>query len=904
DAPIEFRVLSGSGQIRQRTLEAGDGGTITVQASLGSLTAVASATPVSGLAISPETFQANKGGTVQLSATALSGGQRVQVQPTWRVQSGPATVSAQGLVTVNDYGAVVVTATLGNLTATATGQAVGKVTITSKPEYVVPGLSYNLTASATDSTGRAIDVPITWTAVGATIDRTTGRLTNVTGNQVKVVAMAAGISEEITIPVIKSISITPVTAHVMVGKTVKFTAKGVDAGGKQYPVEVRWDRTVPTVGIIDASGALAGINSGTTDVVAELGSLRGYATVRVAGDPNRLTVSAPNASLPIGTGATTEITVKLVDAAGNHSPVNDFPISFVLTDTTKGTLNRTLVLSQQGEAKVTFTAGNTAGPVTIAVSAPGTTMSAQAVSLNLYQPTPSHIQLTATPQPLAAGNGIATISATLRDVNNNPVLATQNLTVNLSATSGMLGWLTSNSVVIQTGQSSASTSFISGNTAGTIQINGTNSIYQVRGVTVTTAVAGAAAKVKIRPIPGDTPVTGLSSLQVQVEVLDSNGVLRANDSTSQVELKVKFPEGAQMVLPQTYTAAASGGIATFQVPAYVVGTAELTASLVGVSTEGSTDTTTAQFVPGVFSNLRLTAQPASLPADGYSTSQIVAEVIDRSGAVLTTVNPVVTFYKLVNGNVTTALTDTKVQAVGGKAVLTVQSGRLTGTDTWYATAPGLVTENLATVTTTATSGDAYTLRVQGSTSFSVGTATTMTVQVVDQMGRVVTSDNGRPVTVTHSLPGVSISPASAVTQNGVATFVVLGTQAVSGTFTLSTTGMLQPVVSSAISFGGGGSSTAYSLFASSSAASARTGSSVTVWVRVMDSQGSVVATDSGRLISASVTGSATVNPTSTTTSNGLASFTVTGNGVGNVVLTFTATGLQQPSSTLVISFTN
>lgn len=898
-AAIEYVVTAGAGQINGSTLTVGAGGAITVTAKFSGLSATTTIVAVTDLQVEPASFQATKGGKVQLTASALSGGQRVAVQPEWRVTAGPASVSATGQVTVNDYGNVTVQAVLGSLTASSTGQAVGKINIGSKPEFLVPGLTYNLTATVADATGKTISLPVTWSATGANIDQT-GRLTTPVGNQVVVKATAGGITEQVTIPVIKTIQVTPASATVLTGKTVTFSAQGVDSTGKTYPVTAQWSRTVPSVGIVDASGVFVGLQPGSTPVVAEVGSLRGQTNIQVSGQPARLSVTAARTSLPVGTGATSEITVRLVDQAGNRSPVDDQPISLTLTDSGRGSLSRTLVLTEDGEAKITYTAGSATGSASIGVTAPGTNLGSQVVMISTYQTTPTYLELTASPQPLAAGGGVATITATLRDANNLPAPAPQALYVTLSASGATAGSLTGTTITIPAGQSTGTISFISSGTPGTVQING-SSTYQVRGVTVQTTTAGPAAKVRIRPVEKETPVTGLSSLQVQVEVLDANGVMRANDSSSQVQLNVDIAGGSITATPPVPTAVANGGVATFNVPAYTVGTVTLTASLVGTPT--ATDTATAAFVPGVFSSLRLTAQPASLPADGYSQTQIIAEVVDRSGMLLSSVNPVITFRKLSEAGATTPLTDLRVQAAGGKAILTVQSTRLAGADTWYATAPGMDTQNLVTVTTAATSGDAYTLRVNGATSFAVGGANTITVQVVDQQGRLVTGDTGRLITATHNIPGMTLSQAAVMTASGTATFIVSGSQATTGIITFNAPGLTIPSIQSTVAFGTG-ATTAYSLFASTSPTTARYGTAVTIWVWVKDSQGNTLTTDSGRMISASVSGSATLSSNTAMTNGGSAVFTVTGTGPGTVTVTLTAPGLPQPMTTLSIVFTN
>lgn len=903
-AEITYSVISGSARISNRTLIVSDSGPITVQASVGNLKQTTTLTPVSNLAITPATFQANKGGTIQLSATAESGGRRVTVQPLWKVESGPATVDSNGQVTVSDYGQVRVKAILGSLEATATGQAVGRVAIVEKPDYLVPGLSYTFRATATDAQGQVINVPVTWSAMGGVIDQSSGRLTSATGQYVTVRATAGGMSEEARIPVLQSIVVTPASANLLIGRQLNFTAKGVDATGKQYDIRPQWDRSNTAVGIINSDGAFAGTSSGSTVVTATLGNLKGQAQLQVAGAPARLSVTASSNAIPASGASTATITVKLLDSTGALSPVDDQPVSLTITDTGRGTLSRTLVLTQKGEASVTYTSGTQAGVATITTSAPGTGLATQALVLTTYAQAPSYIKLTAAPQPLATGGGVATITATLQDTTGFPAPATAALYVTLTASGSATGGLTGTTITIPAGQSSGSISYISGSVPGAVQISGSSS-YPVHSLVLTTTNAGPAAGVKIRPIQGVTPVTGLSSLRVLVDVVDAAGVVRANDSTSQVRLTATLPvglAGGQAGNTWTQTATVSGGTASFQVPAYAVGTATLTASLEGAN--GTSDTATAEFVPGVFSSLRMSVQSNNLAADGYSTAQVVAEVVDRTGTLLTNVNPLVTFRKLVDGNATTAATDLTVPAVNGRAVLTVRSTLIPGTDTWYATAPGMDTQNLATVTTSGFSGTAYQLRLSSTAIYPLNISQTLMLQVVDQQGRVVTSDSGRIITAIHSIPGLTLGSSSATTQNGIATFTLVGTQATTGTITFTTSNLTVPTLTVPVTFGSGtgapgtgtGYGSAYSLLVSG-ASQARVGTPITLQVLVMDAQNNVLTTDTSRLLQVAISGNGTLSSTAVASNGGMAQFQVTGTSAGAAVITVTAAGLPVPTAT-------
>ena len=169
---------------------------------------------------------------------------------------------------------------------------------------------------------------------------------------------------------------------------------------------------------------------------------------------------------------------------------------------------------------------------------------------------------------------------------------------------------------------------------------------------------------------------------------------------------------------------------------------------------------------------------------------------------------------------------------------------------------------------------------------------------------MVTTDTGRTITAIHNIPGVTLATA-AVTQNGTATFSISGTQIGSGSITFTSTGLTNPTVSVPVTISTTGSaSTAYSLFASSNTSTASMGQTITVWVRVMDQQGTVLASDNGRTIHATINGAGTLSATQATTVNGVAQFTVMGGSIGSATLTFTATGLTQPQTQLSLTFTN
>ena len=180
--------------------------------------------------------------------------------------------------------------------------------------------------------------------------------------------------------------------------------------------------------------------------------------INIAADPSTL---AP--------GQTATITIKAYTKTGK--PVNGAIISLVATG---GTLSASSVITNpNGEATVTFTAGNTPGEATI--TATSGDISAN-TTIIITAPQPGSISLIATPSTVSVG-GKVIIGVQVVDANGNPI---EGATVTLAASAGTLG---ESSLTTDASGSASTTLDTTGTQAGTITITAL-----CGGVTATTTV--------------------------------------------------------------------------------------------------------------------------------------------------------------------------------------------------------------------------------------------------------------------------------------------------------------------------------------------------------------------------------------------------------------------------------
>lgn len=226
--------------------------------------------------------------TVQLGATPRNeAGTPLSIQVEWTSNNSQvASVSSSGLVTAQQAGAATITATSGGKSAQASilvvtappppPAAVASVTVTPATASVDSGKTVQLTATLRDANGATLTGrAVTWTSLNpgiATVSGT-GLVTGVAPGTAQVYAASEGKSDTTTITVVRppvaTVTLTPASATVETGKTVRLTATLRDASGTPLTGrQVTWTSLNPAVATVSNDGLVTGVAVGTAGVYA------------------------------------------------------------------------------------------------------------------------------------------------------------------------------------------------------------------------------------------------------------------------------------------------------------------------------------------------------------------------------------------------------------------------------------------------------------------------------------------------------------------------------------------------------------------------------------------------------------------------------------------------------------
>ena len=690
--------------------------------------------------------------------------------------------------------------TLGTVEATATTDANGEATAT-------------LTAATTTGT--------------ATVTATAGDASGSTD-----VVFVAGAAANI------AVSADPASLPADGASTSTVTAVVTDANGNPVAgADVSFATTLGTVeatATTDANGEAtatltAATTTGTATVTATAGDASGSTdVVFVAGAAANIAVSADPASLPADGASTSTVTAVVTDANGN--PVAGADVSFA---TTLGTVEATATTDANGEATATLTAATTTGTATITATAGD---ASDSTTVEFVTGDAANIAVTASPDILTAdGSSISIITARVTDDNGNPIEGT---TVDFTTTSGSIdpASATTNADGIATATLTAATA------TGTATV--TASSGEATGSTNVEFVAGDPATVAVTANPDTVTADGSSTSTITAVVTDANG-----NPIAGTEVSFATTLGA---IATTATTDANGVATVTLTASTTAGTA--TVSATAGTASGSADVV---FTSGPAANMAVNADPATLPANGSSTSTISALITDANG------NPVAgesVDFATTLGAIDPGTATTNDQGI---AVATLTSTTSTGTATVSATANGITNSTAVPFlaggpSNVAVSADPTTLTADGSSTSTISA--------------LVTDENGNPLSgqeVTFETTAGTIDLATATTgANGVAT-ATLTSSTTAGTATVSATAD-SAVGTTDVEFSAGAPAT-IAVSAEPTSLTADGSSTSAISAVVTDANGNPVA---GAEVSFATTTGA-VNATATTAENGVATATLT-----------------------------
>jgi uncharacterized protein YjdB len=287
------------------TISALAAGNATVTASFGgksgtSAITVSAATLLS-ITLSPAPASLPMGATLSFKASGLyTGGSTrdVTADVTWSVDDATiATISnaagTAGRATPVKPGSTTVRATLGAVSGSAaltvTAPSITAITVSPNPISLVRGVKTFATAAASYSDGTTVDV--TTTCTWSTANTTIANVSNGTGSQGLVTAVAVGTTTltcsfggktgtspiTVTAPAVDTVSVSPIAPTCYVGQTLRFTATSISSAGTSRDVTGMATWSVTPAGLLTAvtgGGGPGGGGAGTYRCAA-----KGSATV-------------------------------------------------------------------------------------------------------------------------------------------------------------------------------------------------------------------------------------------------------------------------------------------------------------------------------------------------------------------------------------------------------------------------------------------------------------------------------------------------------------------------------------------------------------------------------------------------------------------------------------------------
>ncbi|ACQ81027.1 Ig domain protein group 1 domain protein [Beutenbergia cavernae DSM 12333] len=500
------------------------------------------------------------------------------------------------------------------------------------------------------------------------------------------------------------------------------------------------------------------VNDAAADATATVQFVAG------AADPGTSTIEADPTSITADGASTSTITVTLQDSNGNPVGTGGDTVT-IATDA--GTLG---VVTDNGDGTytATFTSATTAGTATVSFTVNGADAPATAeVQLTAGAADPATSTIEAAPTTIVAdGTSTSAVTVTLLDANGNPVGASGGAVV-VATDAGTI------SGTVDNGDGTYTATLTSATAVGTATL--TFTLDGAAGADTAsvefTADAADPATSTIAADPTSIPADGASTSTITVTLLDANGnpVGAGGDAvtlSSTAGTLSGVTDNGDGTYTATLTSATAAGTATVS---FTVNGAGADATAEVTFTAGAADPATST----------IAADPASIVADGVSTSTITVTLRDVNGNPVTDAGDVVAL--------ATTLGTLGAVTAGGDGTYTalLTSGTAAGTATVSFTIDGVAGESTAAVTFTAGAADpgSSTIAADPASIVADGVSTsTVTVQLVDSNGNPLT-DSGGTVVI-----GTDAGVLTATTDNGDGTYTATLTSSTdAGTATLTFT---------------------------------------------------------------------------------------------------------------------
>ena len=292
------------------------------------------------------------------------------------------------------------------------GGTVAQFLVSPKSTMIRTGQALDLMAVALTSTGDTAVVAVTWSVTSGAITDTSTKGGRHYGKyksgpdtgKVKVIAtghpnnVADTATVTVTLPPVSSLTVSPASATVLVGRTVQLAATLKDSAGNVLAGRtVTWTSSNTGVANVSGGGLVTAVVAGAATITATSEGQSGGASITVSTIPVASVTVTP-ATANVRQGATVQLTATPKDASGN--PLSGRTVTWSSSNSSVATVN--------GGGLMT---GVNAGSATITATIEGQSGTASATVTS-----PSVASVTVI--PAAANMGIGTtllLTATLRD---------------------------------------------------------------------------------------------------------------------------------------------------------------------------------------------------------------------------------------------------------------------------------------------------------------------------------------------------------------------------------------------------------------------------------------------------------------------------------------------------------
>jgi len=325
-------------------------------------------TPVASVTISPGTANVYVGAKVELSVTLRDQQGRLANGTVTFGSSdySKATVNQDGFVTGIAPGTVVITATSGTKTGSATVNVLGtpatSVALVVPTDTIPVGVEVQVTATPLDASGNPLtDRTIAYQSAIPSVATvtSTGVVKGISGGSTTISAIVDGkfASKRVSVGTRRaaSLSIAPQAPSVNVGKQSQLTAKVLDqAGVEMIGQTISWSSSSQTIASVSSGGLVSGVSAGSTTISASSNGLSSSLVLTVVSAPvASVQISPSTASLVLGSSPVT-LTAGAFDADGNSLPGR--VATWSSQNPTVASVNSSGVVSAIGAGSTTVTA--------------------------------------------------------------------------------------------------------------------------------------------------------------------------------------------------------------------------------------------------------------------------------------------------------------------------------------------------------------------------------------------------------------------------------------------------------------------------------------------------------------------------------------------------------------------